>query len=608
MADPVRVLAVWVPDWPVVAAARAAHVPPDRPAAVVAANQVVACSAPARSSGVRRGLRRREAQARCPELAILSVDPERDARAFEPVVVAVEELAPGVEVVRPGLVALPARGPAGFFGGELVAAERIIDHVAARTGVECQIGIADGLFAATLAAHRGLAVAPGDTPAFLAPLDVAELDREPGSDRAELVDLLRRLGLRSLGAFARLDPSDVASRFGADAVLAHRLARGLDPRPPVRRAPPVELTVTRELDPPVDRVDAAAFAARGLAERLHATLAGHGLSCTRLGIGARTSGGEVLHRVWRCAEPLTPPGTVDRVRWQLDAWLTNRVRTGAHDPGEESGALVELWLVPEETVPAGELQLGLWGDTGLTGERAGRALVRVQALLGPESVVTPVLVGGRDPDERVRLVRWGDDRAIEGAVTELEPPPPAPLPEQGPLLPAEQVWERLGPRDAPATAPAGWPDDTVQRHGRVPVPVAEPGTVRSTNRHRPPAPARTSTSRTIREPPAPWPGRLPSPSPATVPAEPIPARLHAADGQPVVLRAADQLSAAPHRLTVVDGPDVEITGWAGPWPVWRRWWTPAAPLTARLQVLCADGSAFLLLSKEGRWWVTGIYD
>jgi len=34
----------------------------------------------------------------------------------------------------------------------------------------------------------------------------------------------------------------------------------------------------------------------------------------------------------------------------------------------------------------------------------------------------------------------------------------------------------------------------------------------------------------------------------------------------------------------------------------------AAPLTARLQVLCADGSAFLLLSKEGRWWVTGIYD
>ncbi|MGI5127516.1 DNA polymerase Y family protein [Pseudonocardia sp. CA-107938] len=596
MTEPARVLVVWVPDWPVVAAALAAHVPPDRPAAVVAANRVLACSAPARSAGVRRGLRRREAQARCPDLAVLPADPDRDARAFEPVVVAVEELAPGVEVVRPGLVALPARGPAGYFGGELRAAERIVDHVAARAGVECQIGIADGLFAATLAAHRGLAVAPGDTPAFLAPLEVAELDRQPGSDRAELIDLLRRLGLRSLGAFAELDAADVASRFGADAVLAHRLARGLDPRPPVRRAPPEELTVSRELDPPVDRVDAAAFAARGLATRLHAGLAGHGLACTRLGIGARTGEGEVLHRVWRCAEPLTPSGTVDRVRWQLDAWLARG----------SSGELVELWLVPEETVPAGALQLGLWGDTGPTDERAGRALVRVQALLGPEAVVTAVLVGGRDPAEQVQLVPWGDDRAIEGAVTDAVAEPPAAAP--GPVAPAEQVWDELGPSDAPSTAPAGWPDDVVRRHGRTPVSVAEPGTVRSTNRRRPPPPSRTSTSRTIREPPAPWPGRLPSPSPATVPAEPVPAQLRAADGQPVVLRSADQVSAEPHRLAVDGGPELEVTGWAGPWPVWRRWWVPGPPVTGRLQVACADGSAFLLLASEGRWWVTGVYD
>ena len=90
-----------------------------------------------------------------------------------------------------------------------------------------------------------------------------------------------RLGLRSLGAFGALDADDVAARFGADAVLAHRLARGLDPRPPLRRRPPEELAVEIELDPPVDRVDAAAFAARGLAERLHAALAGPGLSCRR---------------------------------------------------------------------------------------------------------------------------------------------------------------------------------------------------------------------------------------------------------------------------------------------------------------------------------------
>jgi protein ImuB len=524
---PARVLALWSPDWPVTAAARAAHVPPDRPAAVVVANRVLACSAGARAAGVRRGLRRREAQARCPELAVLARDADRDARLFEPVVAAVEELAPGVEVVRPGLLALPARGPVGYFGGELVAAERLVDQVAARTGAECQAGVADGLFGAVLAARRGLAVEAGCTPAFLAPLDVDELDREPEVDRSELVGLLRRLGLRSLGAFGALDAGDVASRFGSDAVLAHRLARGLDPRPPVRRCPPAELTVERELDPPVDRVDAAAFAARGLAERLHEVLAAHGLSCTRLGVGARTVAGEELHRVWRCAEPLTPSGTVDRVRWQLDSWLT---RGG-------SGAVSRLRLVPEETVAAGALQLGLWGEVGEADERAGRALVRVQAMLGPEAVVTAVLGGGRDPAERVRLVPWGDDRAQAG-------------------------------------------DDPVPGRGRT----------------------------AVREPPPPWPGQLPAPSPAGVPPEPLPARLCDAAGQPVGLAAPDLLTAPPHTVAVDDGPPGEVRGWAGPWPVRQRWWAPDGAAGSRLQVVRDDGAAFLLLARDGRWWVVGVYD
>jgi protein ImuB len=383
-----RVLALWVPDWPVVAAARAAGVPAHRPAAVVVANRVLACSAVARTRGVRRGLRRREAQARCPELAVLDRDADRDARAFEPVVLAVEGLAPGVEIVRPGLLALPAKGPVGWFGGERAAAERLVDEVAARAGVESQVGIADGLFAAVLAARRGLAVAPGGTPAFLAPLGVEELDRDPDVDRADLVDLLRRLGLRSLGAFGALDRHDVASRFGADAVLGHRLARGLDPRPPVRRAPPEDLAVEIELDPPVDRVDAAAFAARGLAERLHAVLAGHGLSCTRLGIAARTAEGSELHRVWRCADPLTPAGP-------------STASAGSSTPGSPAaapGAVGRLRLVPEETVPGRRAPArAVGGRSARPPSAPGRALVRVQALLGPDAVVTAVLTGGARP-------------------------------------------------------------------------------------------------------------------------------------------------------------------------------------------------------------------
>jgi protein ImuB len=631
--EPVRVLALWSPDWPVTAAARAAHIPAERPAAVVVANRVLACSAVARASGVRRGLRRREAQARCPELVVLAPDADRDIRLFEPVVAAVEELAPGVEVVRPGLLALPAQGPAGWFGGELAAAERLVDQVAARTGAECQAGVADGLFAAVLAARRGLAVEAGATPAFLAPLDVEELDREPDVDRSELVGLLRRLGLRSLGAFGALAAGDVASRFGADAVLAHRLARGLDPRPPVRRCPPAELAVEQELDPPVDRVDTAAFAARGLAERLHAVLAAHGLSCTRLGVGARTVAGEEPYRVWRCAEPLTPSGTVDRVRWQLDSWL---IRGG-------SGAVCRLRLVPEETVAAGALQLGLWGEVGEADERAGRALVRVQAMLGPDAVVTAVLGGGRDPAERVRLVPWGDDRGdtpIPGPVVPdpvsldpvtadpgtpgltaepgLDVAPPGPVPSV-PALPFRDP--------VPGLVPAGWPTDVHTTAGARPpdLPVAE---------RRRSASARSPA----REPPPPWPGRLPAPSPAVVPTAPLPAELYDAAGRPVWITAPDLLTAPPHTVAVDGGPAGEVRGWAGPWPVWQRWWASdgaagserasepsntaprrrVEPLWAdraqrgsagtRLQVVRADEAAFLLLARDGRWWVTGVYD
>src|SRR3954452_22275641 len=153
-------------DWPADAALAASDLPPTTPVAVTLANRVIACSAVARAAGVRRGLRRREAQARCPELVALARDADRDARILQPVVEAVEELAPGVEVIRPGLLALPVQCPAGYFGGELAAAERLVDQVAGRAGVECQAGIAEGLFAAVLAARRGVAVAPGDAPAF----------------------------------------------------------------------------------------------------------------------------------------------------------------------------------------------------------------------------------------------------------------------------------------------------------------------------------------------------------------------------------------------------------------------------------------------------------
>jgi protein ImuB len=555
MTSAVRTMLVWCPDWPVIAAEIVDGVPAARPVAVLHANRVVACSESARAEGVRRGLRKREAQSRCPKLITVEQDEGRDARAFEPVVAAVEEVAVGVEVVRPGACALAARGPARYFGGEERAAERIVEQVAEACAVECQVGIADGVFAAGLAARTGRIVAPDGTRDYLAGVPIEALDRP------ELTDLLRRLGLRRLGDFAALPAADVLTRFGFEGALAHRLAAGADHRPLAVRQPPPDLDVTDTYDDPLDRVDVAAFAGRALAERLHDRLAAYGLACTRLGIEAVTADGQELHRVWRHDGVLTAAAISERVRWQLDGWLSGTHRAGP--AGRPTAGLVRLRLVPDGVLVHLGLQPGLWGGAGAERDRAHRAFSRVQGILGPEAVVTAVLGGGRSPDDQVRLVPWGDERV--------------------PTRPGGVTAE------APSGAVARRAADT----------VAGRRAARSAAR-RPPDPAAGVP---------PWPGRLPRPAPALVLPQPQPAVVSDPAGEPVGVSARLELTGEPTTLLIGTAPPVEIIGWVGPWPVDERWWAPAeARRRARFQIALVDGRALLLSLAGGQWAVEAVYD
>ncbi len=451
-----RVLAIWCMDWPAVAAAASAGLTPTAAVAVTSANRVIACSAAARMAGVRRGLRRRDAQARCPQVHVVPADAARDARFFESVTVAVDDVVPRAEILRPGLVVLPVRGAARYFGSEAAAAERLVDAVAA-AGAECQVGIADELPTAVFAARAGEVIAPGEDALFLSGLSIRQLHVEPslsGIGREALADLLWRMGIRTLGDFAALPRRDVASRFGPDAVAAHRVARGEPARRPDGRELPPDLDAVLRCDPPIDRVDAAAFAGRTLAGALHRNLETAGVGCTRLAIHAVTAGGGEHSRVWRCAEPLTEDATADRVRWQLDGWLTSR-RAGAQQPGDQhrrgtgrpTGPVTMLRLQPVEVVSAEALQLPLWGGLGADDRmRANRALVRVQGLLGPEAVQVPVLSGGRVPTERITLTPFGDEPVPRAP---LDRPWPGRLPQPAPAVLLDEPVELLDTRGTP---------------------------------------------------------------------------------------------------------------------------------------------------------------
>jgi len=173
-----------------------------------------------------------------------------EARRFIEVLDAAGELCPWVEPVRSGVCALPAKGPSRFFGGERMLVQRLAQAVGEARGPGhagpgalgaggvggagvggARVGVADGLFAALLAAQSELIVPKGGTGEFLSQWSVAVLQRP------ELGVTLQRLGIHTLGQFSALPASDVEARFGADAAACQRVARGREGELPGMRDP-----------------------------------------------------------------------------------------------------------------------------------------------------------------------------------------------------------------------------------------------------------------------------------------------------------------------------------------------------------------------------------
>ncbi|MEM8745404.1 MAG: hypothetical protein AAGF91_01785 [Actinomycetota bacterium] len=226
---PRRFVTVWIPDWPVIAA----RCDLSAPAAILRANRVVARTPAAADEGVVIGQRRRQAQQRCPRLTLLDDDPLRDAREFEPLVSAVAEISPRLEVVEPGWIALGARGPSRYFGGDEAVCLELLDRVrrllpagpetahpvpgpkrAVSDEAAIGAGVADGRFASGIAARLSMrrrepiVVDPDGCREFCAPLPIGWL-QTLGEIEPDLVDLFARLGLRTLGDVAELGSSEL---------------------------------------------------------------------------------------------------------------------------------------------------------------------------------------------------------------------------------------------------------------------------------------------------------------------------------------------------------------------------------------------------------------
>ena len=552
-----RTVVVVCADWSVIAAGFAPDTP--EPVVVTHANRVVAANDAARAVGIRVGMRRRQAQGHCAQVRVVAHDPARDARRFEPVAAALAELTPLVEISEPGVAACAARGPSRYFGGddaltalvvETVLAARIDDPSGEPQGdgppVRVRVGVADGPLVARLAAGRapagGAMVVPaGCSVAFLAPVPLRVLG--PHVPDPGVLSTWLQLGLATLGDVAQLPTNAVAGRFGPDGMWVHRLARGLDPRGLRPRPVPPDVAETVHLDPPVERSDMVAFAARTAAETLVGRLAARGLACTQVIVALGTDHGETHERSWRLDGPARPSGEArslaasitDRVRWQVDGWLSASVLA------RPTAGITHLVLAPATVEPAKGHQLGFWGGSGGANERVVRAVARLEALVGPDAVRVAEARGGRHPGSEVTLVPT--------AAIDVSVPRAVPLPGIG---------DDAGPGDAPWPGQLPAPSPTLVPEQPQPAELldAEGRTVQVNGRGE------------IRHPPA-----------------------------TVIVSTAGH-STEPIAVAGWAGPWLVDERWWDPDRRCRQ---------ARVQVVTVEGTGLLLARFDRQWWLTAVY-
>jgi protein ImuB len=573
---------IWIPDWPLVVALAVNKLPATTPAILIANKRVHVASGYARTAGIRTGMPLRHAQELLPDIEVLHANEPLEAKEFEYIAHEVETLIPYLDILRPGLITFGATGPARYFTSEDALADKIVDLIAEQAQCEAHVGFAEGLLAAILSARAMRPIPAGESQSFLSarPLIDALHALASTSERTrirELVALWDRLGIRTFGDLAKLPRDLVHTRFGADGLRIHELAHGKDLYTPLDTRNIPEITVHTSLDHPATRVDEAAFYARRLAEQIHNELINASATCGRITIEARMSDGTELSRNWRMDDTalgaMSPERLTQRVRWQLEGWLTNSAlreqaavrkrraqqaeRELLHGPDpssrngqigegaqardephtepeqyddtatERTSALTRLQLTAHDIIGAATHQESLWGASSGGDLRAQRAAERIASLIGPQHVYTIEHAGGR---------------TYTGRTT-------------------HRPWE--------------------EQETRVPPPE-----------------------------PAPWPGALPSPAPTLLLNPPRHIEIHGPSGHDITFTNRTTMSEPPHTLIWSDTQTqpLHIHDWAGPWPITSGWWRRTPQRSIYLQLIPEHHKPLLVTYTQGTWYCEGIYD
>lgn len=229
--------------------------------------------------------------------------------------------------------------------------------------------------------------------------------RERAVRVGQILRILHKWGIHTLGEFARLDQEKLAARLGPEAVRLWERATGRSMRLLKMVQPPESFAESFEFEHEVETIEPFLFILRRLLEQLSLRL--HGVYLVAQDLTLQISFTNKQHYE-RCFKIPQPTNQVDLLFRMLHTHLENF-------QSEHPIVAVSLHAQP---VRATQQQFGLFETALRDSGQLYETLARLIGLLGPEQVGTPVLQETHRPDA-FRMEPFAGqltDRAEPGAI------------------------------------------------------------------------------------------------------------------------------------------------------------------------------------------------
>ena len=346
--------------------------------------KILQLTAAARAHHVICGMTTSQAQARCPDLVIRARSSEAERSAQAALLEAafqfssfVEETGPGVCTVE--LVAAASSAPPPSDDPNAAAARRILAHLSA-CHLHAQIGVAPNPELAHLAAESAAPFRKIHSAAELADLTIEQLVSAPS-----LLDLLRRWGVRTLGAFVALGRAALVARLGSEIVPFYDRAIGAKMRP-LRCVQPAEsFEESIEFEHEIESLQPLLFILRRLLDQIVLRLGTVYRVAAELTLRLGFRDGREHERLFKIPSPTHDAEVLFRM---VHTHLENFT---AEQP------IVRLQLIAKPIRPARQ-QFGLFESALRDPNQFAETLARLVALLGHDRVGTPELAPTHRPD------------------------------------------------------------------------------------------------------------------------------------------------------------------------------------------------------------------